>query len=112
MSSEVKKSQLPIYVLCYVIWIALSGLLGVIVWQLNGLLVDLSLFFEANAWVGRAVRQLSFPILGLIWLGLVFWLEHVLRSAVPRHQLIQRTLRYSLPVLAVLAFMMLIRWWI
>lgn len=112
MSAESENMQIPAYVLCYLIWIILSGLLGVIVWQVNGLLLDLSLFFEANAWVGRAVRQLSFPILGVIWLGWVFWLEHVLRKAVPRKQFMRVALRQSLPLLAVLGLVILLRVWI
>lgn len=110
MTTETETSQIPAYIVCYALWIALSALLGVIVWQLNGLLVDMSLLFEANAWVGRAVRQLSFPILGVIWLGWVFWLEHVLRNAVPRKQLMARALRQGLPLLLVLGVVMLMRY--
>lgn len=112
MSAESEHGQIPTYVLGYLIWIVLSGLLGAIVWQINGLLVDLSLFFQANAWVGRAVRQLSFPILGVIWLGWIFWMEHVLRKAVPRKQLMRVALRQGLPLLGVLAVVMIIRMWL
>jgi hypothetical protein len=81
------------YVACYAVWLASCALLGVALFQWNALLVDLALLARANQWVGRAVRQLSLPVLGLIWLVAIYWLEWYLRTGVSRGLLRPRATR-------------------
>lgn len=93
------------YVACYAIWVALSALMGVALSQAVAALIEISLALRLNPWVGRAVRQLSLPVLGVIWLALIFWLEHDLRRGVQRGDLARRAGRFLAPLLALLALL-------
>jgi hypothetical protein len=103
MTSESTKPDILAYLFCYLIWIGLCCLLGVAVFQLNGLMLDISLALQLNQWGGRALRQLSFPVLGIVWLVAMFWLEHYLRTGVQRQRLWQRTARIGAIVLVLFA---------
>jgi hypothetical protein len=84
MTAQQRTLRLAEWIVCYIVWIALCALGGFVLAQIVPLLLEISLALEANQWVGRAVRQLSLPIIGLIWLVLIFWSEHHLRTAIGR----------------------------
>jgi hypothetical protein len=101
MTTEVGAGRVARYIACYVIWASLFALIGYVLFQIVGLSLDISLALGLNPWVARAMRQLPLPVLGIIWLVAIFWLEHDLRTAVARGQLLRRTLRALIPVLVV-----------
>lgn len=78
------------YIACYAAWVASIALLGLALTQAVGLLLDLAQLLQANPWVARAVRQLSLPVFGLIWLVALYWLEWYLRTGVPKGLLARR----------------------
>ncbi|GAB4109972.1 MAG: hypothetical protein Fur005_19120 [Roseiflexaceae bacterium] len=100
--SEAPRQPLQRYLLCYAIWIGLCVLIGFVLTEIVDLLIELSLALRLNPWQGRAVRQLSLPILGVIWLGLIFWLEHDLRTNLARNRLFERARRSLIPILLAL----------
>ncbi|MDZ4720370.1 MAG: hypothetical protein SH847_18095 [Roseiflexaceae bacterium] len=108
MTSQSAKPAILAYTLCYLIWIALCCLFGIAVFQLNGLMLDISLALRLNQWGGRALRQLSFPVLGVVWLIAIFWLEHYLRTAVQLRRLWQRTIRVGAMTIGLFAIIYLI----
>lgn len=83
----------------YALWIVLVFLCGWVLSSLHGLLLELALTLQLNPWQARALRQLALPVLGLIWLVFIFWLEYALRTASQRRRLWRSVGR----VLAVLA---------
>jgi hypothetical protein len=93
MTSNARAGTAARYITCYAVWLASCALLGVALFQYNALLVDLALLARANQWIGRAVRQLSLPVLGLIWLVAIYWLEWYLRTGVSRGLLRPRATR-------------------
>lgn len=109
MTSGLSRAMVARYVACYAIWVALCALMGVALFQAVAALLEISLALRLNPWVGRAVRQLSLPVLGIVWLALTFWSEHALRQSVPRGSLMRRALRYAIPLLGVLALLWLIQ---
>jgi hypothetical protein len=93
MTSNAPENTAVRFVACYAVWLASLALLGVAAAQTNGLLLDVALLLRANQWVGRAVRQLSLPVLGLIWLIALYWLEWYLRTGVRKGLLRPRAIR-------------------
>lgn len=87
---------------CYATWIVVALCAGWTSAQLLPLALEISLAFGANAWVGRAARQLTLPIIGIVWLIAIFWSEHALRQAVLHRRLRATALRIG-GVLAVMA---------
>jgi hypothetical protein len=109
MTSGGSRATLARYAACYLIWVALCALMGLVLTQAVAALLEISLALQLNPWVGRAVRQLSLPVLGICWLVLIFWSEHALRTSVPRGDLAKRALRFAIPLLGVLALLWLIQ---
>jgi hypothetical protein len=93
------------YVACYAAWLALCALGGLIVQLWLGLMLQVSMTMHANQWVAQAMRQLSLPILGLLWLILIFWLEHYLRTGLQRGLLWRRAGRVGAALLAFVALL-------
>jgi len=93
MTSDTPTSIAARYAACYAALLASCVLLGLALAQANGLLLDLALLARANQWIARAVRQLSLPVLGLIWLVALYWLEWYLRTGVRRGLLARRATR-------------------
>ena len=92
--SEQRSLSGPIaFVAVYGLWIGFFALGLWLAAQVHALLLEISLALQFNPWVGRAVRQLSIPILGLIGLIFVFWLEYYLRTSVEKGLLWRRTAR-------------------
>lgn len=110
MNSRIEPMVIARYVACYAIWLALTALVGYVVLQTVGTLLEVSLALRFNPWQARAVRQLSLPILGLIWLVLMLWMESYFRTAVPKRRLIARSLRVLLPALGALALLRLVEY--
>lgn len=105
-----KKQPGPLsYIACYALWIALGLALGWVLSELHSTWLGVSLALEFNVWVARAVRQLSLPILGLVWLVLIFWLEHHLRTGVRAGRLIIRAARFGAVVLGLYVLVVVIR---
>ncbi len=110
MLAEKKQQPGPLsYVACYALWIALGLALGWVLSELHSTWLEISLALNFNAWVARAVRQLSMPILGLIWLALIFWLEYHLRTGVRIGRLIIRAARFGSVVLGLYLLVIVIR---
>ena len=94
------------FVAVYAIWLVLCVFVGWLCVQINGMLIDISIALRFNQWVGRAVRQLSLPFLGVFWLVFIFWTEHYLRTGMTKGLLWQRTIRIII-ALAILAVIVL-----
>jgi hypothetical protein len=91
-----KKQPGPLhYVACYALWIALGLALGWVLGELHSTWLRISLALEVNHWVARTVRQWLWPFLGLIWLVIVFWLEHHFRTGLHAGRLLIRALRFA-----------------
>jgi hypothetical protein len=71
--------------------------------------LDISLALGANPWVGRAVRQLSLPVIGIIWLVAIFWSEHALRQALTHGRFRASLLRIGGALGAAAAGLLLVR---
>ncbi|HMO59649.1 MAG TPA: hypothetical protein PKA05_17815 [Roseiflexaceae bacterium] len=91
------------WVACYLIWLVICIFGGYTISLILPLLLEIALALEANQWVGRAVRQLALPVLGLIWLLLIFWSEHYLRTAIGHGLLWRRTIRILTTLITLLA---------
>lgn len=74
------------------------------------LLLELSLEFRVNPWVARAIRQLSLPVLGLLWLIVIFWLEHYFRAGVRQGRFAIRAMCVTSGVIGAFLLIMVIRW--
>ncbi|HWQ15286.1 MAG TPA: hypothetical protein VNL77_20975 [Roseiflexaceae bacterium] len=67
-------------VFVYALWAALWVLAGLVGLEIHALLIAAALRLSGNPWVTGAVRQLAFPVLGLLWLIFIFWQEYWLRA--------------------------------
>ena len=92
----------PLYLACYVVWIALSALGLWIILQLRINLIDLAVLLRINPWALGAVDKFSLLILGVIWLICVILLEHYLRRGIPQNALWTRATRVLLAELLLL----------
>src|SRR3712207_9116024 len=67
-SSRKFRDTLPLYVACYVLWIALLALGIVLILQARNALFDLAVTLRFNPWQVRALDLFSVTTMGLIWL--------------------------------------------
>jgi hypothetical protein len=78
-------------ILVYAVWIALFVLAGLVGLEIHAMLIAATLRLGGNPWVTGTVRQLAFPVLGLLWLIFIFWQEYWLRTGWRRGLLWRRT---------------------
>jgi hypothetical protein len=95
-SSHNFRRLLPLYLACYVLWLALSVLGVWLIFTLRSVLVGLAFVLRLNPWQVRAVDNFGFVTLGLIWLVGSLLLEYRLRQAVAKNQLWKRAARVAL----------------
>ena len=93
MSVRTLRQQLPLYVACYTLWLALSALGIWLIFALRPVMFGLAIWLRLNPWQVRAVDNLSFVTFGLAWLVGILLLEHSLRQGVEKHRLWQRAAR-------------------
>lgn len=93
------------YAAVVVLWL----LAGWALFELHGSLLDISLALRVNPWVSVAMRQLTFPILGVAWLIFIFWIEWSMRRQLRAGRLWPHIARVAIAVLAVAALGSLIR---
>jgi hypothetical protein len=93
----------------YGVWVALTLLAGLAVIEVHTFLQGLSMALQLNPWVARAVRQLALPILGLIWLILIFWLEYWLRTGARKGVLWRRVGRVTAAIVGVIVVAYVLR---
>src|SRR5689334_15434583 len=106
MSTQRQLSGPVGFVAVYALWLVLCVFVGWLCVQINGMLIDISIALRLNQWVGRAVRQLSLPFLGVFWLVFIFWVEHYLRTGLTKNLLWPRTARIVI-ALAILSAVIL-----
>lgn len=109
MTASTQRSDWRLLVVCYTLWLALILGAGWTLSQAHTLLLELSLAFRFNPWVARAIRQLSLPVLGLLWLIFIFWLEYFLRTGVQQGRFASRALRTTGAVIGMFLLMVAIR---
>jgi hypothetical protein len=96
---DVKSSRVPLpllYLACYTIWIALSALGLLIVFELRAALVDVTMVLRFNPWLIRGIDRWGIFIFGLVWLLGIIVAEHHLRRGVEKNQLSRRAGRLAL----------------
>jgi hypothetical protein len=109
MMDEEQRTPLVRYAIAYVAWLVLCAAAGFALFQVSGALLELSLAMRANQWVARAWRQLSLPVIGILWIVYVFWAEHALRTAAQRGRLRQRALQFGAAVVVLLVLLAALR---
>jgi heme A synthase len=63
----------------YLIWFILAIVLGGwLVISANQFLIALGFWLQRNGWEVRAMDMFSMVTLGLLWLAMIFWLDHYL----------------------------------
>ena len=90
-----------LYVICYVVWIAVCAAGLWLLFQTVKLVISLSLYFQFNPWQVRAMDKWGVFVIGLAYFAAAFALEGYFRNSVASGLLWQRITR-SLVVLAVL----------
>ncbi len=110
MTASTRRAEWRWLAACYALWLALILGAGWVLSQVHTLLLELSLEFRLNPWVARAMRQLSLPGLGLIWLIFIFWLEYYLRSGVHQGRFTIRAIRATGVVIGAFLLIIVIRW--
>ena len=93
MSVRNFRQLLPLYLACYVLWIALSALGIWLIFAVQPVLFGLAIRLRLNPWQVRAVDNLSFVTFGLAWLVSILLLEHSLRQGVEKRRLWRRAAR-------------------
>jgi hypothetical protein len=87
------RQLLPLYLACYVIWLALSALGIWLIFQLRPVLFALAIWLRLNPWQVRAIDNFSVVTMGLLWLVAILLLEHSLRQGVEKNRLWARAAR-------------------
>ena len=93
MTARNFRQLLPLYLACYVIWLALSALGMWLIFQLQPILFVLAIRLHLNPWQVHAIDQFGVVTMGLIWLVGVLLLEHSLRQGVEKNRLWARAAR-------------------
>jgi hypothetical protein len=93
----------------YAAWVALTLVAGLAVAEVHTFLQGLSVALELNPWVARAVRQLALPILGVIWLIFIFWLEYWLRTSLRKGLLWHRVARVAATLVGIIVVAYVLR---
>lgn len=97
------------YLACYALWIILAVAFGWALSELHSTWIRVGLALEVNHWVARTVRQWLWPFLGLIWLIVVFWLEHHLRVGVQNGRMLARAARFGAVTVALYLIVLIVR---
>jgi hypothetical protein len=90
MSVRPFRQLLPLYIACYVAWLALSALGVWLSFALRPVLFGLAVWLRFNPWQVRALDNFSFVTFGLVWLIGILLLEHGLREGVENGRLWRR----------------------
>ena len=101
-SSQNMRRQLPLYLACYALWLALSALGVWLIFALRPALFALAAWLRLNPWQVRALDNFSVVTFGLVWLAGILLLEHSLRQGVAKHRLWRRAARVLVAELALL----------
>lgn len=97
MNEKVPLSKLaPAYIAVYAVWVAFFVAGFWLIPQVRILLLDLAGLTPANRWILSAIDRYATLLLGLIWLVIVLYVEHYLRTAVEAGRLGRRILRVVL----------------
>lgn len=97
------------FVVCYALWIALCIFAGWVIFTIHAPIMTISMGLGTNQWVAQGFRQLSLPILGIVWLVGIFWLENYLRKATTLNRLLIRAAYFSAALTIILGLFYLIR---
>jgi hypothetical protein len=84
------RQLLPLYISCYVLWLALSALGIWLLFALRPVLFDIAIWLHLNPWQVRALDNFSLVTFGLIWLVGILILEYSLRQSVENGRLWRR----------------------
>lgn len=110
MTASTRRAEWRWLAACYALWLALILGAGWVLSQAHTLILELSLEFRLNPWVARAIRQLSLPVLGLLWLIFIFWLEYYFRSGVHQGRFAVRAIRVIGAMIGTFLLIIVIRW--
>lgn len=78
---------------CYALWLGLSALGVVLIFQARTTLFGVALQLRLNPWQVRAADQFGTVTIGLVWLVAIIILEHYLRQGVLKNRLWGRATR-------------------
>lgn len=93
--------QVPLYVACYVLWVAFSALGILTMFSLRDNL--LSLLPIVGPWIMGGLDKFGILLLGLVWLAYVIFLEHYLRQGIELKRFWQRVVLIAVIQAGVLA---------
>jgi hypothetical protein len=93
MSPRSFRQLLPLYLVCYAIWLAISALGVWLIFAARPVLFDLAIWLRLDPWQVRAVDDLGVVTMGLVWLVGILLLEHSLRGGVVKNRLWGRAAR-------------------
>ena len=99
-SSSPKFRQSLLYVACYALWLALSALGVLLIFQVRAAIFAVTLWLRLNPWQVHAAEQFGTVTFGLVWLVGILILENSLRQGVLKNRLWRRAAR-AFVVLAV-----------
>jgi hypothetical protein len=102
MSVRTFRQLLPLYLVCYASWLALSALGIWLIFALRPVLFDIAIWLRLNPWQVRALDNFSLVTFGLIWLVGILLLEHSLRQGVENGRLWRRAARVFVAEVAAL----------
>jgi hypothetical protein len=97
------------YILCYLLWIFISGIALWLVFLIRQNLVEDIFFLRVNPWQLRAIDRWSFFVLGSVWIVAIFLIEGALRKALEEGRFWERSGMILLVQLALIAVSFLIR---
>jgi hypothetical protein len=93
----------PLYLACYTLWLALSALGVVMLFQARAVIFAIAVRLGANPWVIRAIDNFGVVTLGLIWLVCILLLEDRLRKGVVQNRVWGRAARVFVIEMVMLA---------
>jgi hypothetical protein len=98
------------YCLCYLTWLAFTGIGFALIFALRTNLFDLGAWLRFNPWQVRAMDQFAIFLLGMAWFAGILLLESYLRHGVERRQLWPRIARVGRALLVVTVFSYGLQW--
>lgn len=110
MTVSTRRAEWRLLAACYALWLIFILGVGWMLSQAHTLLLELSLESRLNPWAARAIRQLSLPVLGLLWLIFIFWLEHYFRTGVHQGRFAARIIRMTGGAIGAFLLIIVIRW--
>lgn len=99
-----------IYVACYVVWLAFSGVGFWLLLALRINLIDAAILMRFNPWQVRTVDRFALFGLGIAWFVGILALEYYLRAGVGSGTLWRRTRRIALALGLACAISYGLRW--